>query len=95
MDEAVAAGARVELGGRFDAATRYVAPTILTGVTPDMAIMREEIFGPILPVLGYDARADVIRQIQARDKPLALYVFGRDEAAVGEILAQTTAGGPS
>jgi aldehyde dehydrogenase (NAD+) len=55
--------------------------------------MGEEIFGPILPVLTYQAFDEVAPFITARDKPLALYVFGRDEARIEALLATTTAGG--
>jgi aldehyde dehydrogenase (NAD+) len=54
--------------------------------------MREEIFGPILPVLAYDSLADALRIIQSRPKPLALYVFSKDRAPLEQVLSQTSAG---
>jgi len=72
---------------------RKFPPTVLTGVTPDMKIMQEEIFGPLLPVLGYDAASEPIDFINGRDRPLALYWFGTDEAARDEVLARTVSGG--
>jgi aldehyde dehydrogenase (NAD+) len=93
LDDTVGAGAKVEIGGVTDAEERYIAPTVLTGVAPDAAVMREEIFGPILPVLTYQAFDEVAPFITARDKPLALYVFGRDEDRIEALLANTTAGG--
>lgn len=93
LDDTVKSGARIELGGEVDAAERYIAPTILTNVSPDSAVMAEEIFGPILPILTYRHLDEVAPFITARDKPLALYVFGEDEHAVDSIIATTTAGG--
>ncbi|MBL9017694.1 MAG: aldehyde dehydrogenase family protein [Myxococcales bacterium] len=93
LDDSVAQGARVEVGGQTDAQDRYIAPTVLTNVTGDTAIMSEEIFGPILPILTYKSIDDVAPFITARDKPLALYVFGEDERRVDRLIAETTAGG--
>ena len=93
LDDTVARGAKIELGGQRDATERYLAPTVLTGVTPDAPIMTEEIFGPILPILTYQQLADVPAFVTARDKPLALYVFGNDRHAIDTVIAGTTAGG--
>lgn len=90
--DAVAKGAAVEFGGRFDAQSRYAAPTLLTGVRPDMAIMGEEIFGPILPVLAYDSLDEAIELVRERPKPLSLYIFGRDSESAERLLASTTSG---
>ena len=67
---------KVAVGGEHDADTRYIAPTVLTGVKPDAAVMHEEIFGPILPVLAVRQLDDAIAFVNDRPKPLALYVFG-------------------
>jgi coniferyl-aldehyde dehydrogenase len=72
---------------------RKFAPTLLTGVTADMAVMREEIFGPILPIETYASLDDAIARINARPRPLALYMFGGDRRARGRVLERTTAGG--
>jgi aldehyde dehydrogenase (NAD+) len=93
LGDTVGAGARIEIGGVSDAQERYLAPTVLTGVTPGSAVMSEEIFGPILPILTYKAIDEVAAFIAARDKPLALYVFGRDGDRIDAIIANTTAGG--
>jgi len=93
LADTVAGGARVEIGGATSAAERYIEPTVLTGVRPDAPIMSEEIFGPILPVLTYDAFDEVAPFIMARDKPLALYVFGTDRARIDALIDRTAAGG--
>jgi aldehyde dehydrogenase (NAD+) len=92
VEDAVAKGAKLELGGVFDAAERYAAPTLLTGVTPAMSIMDEEIFGPILPVLSCDSVDEALGFVNSRPKPLALYVFAADRKSAEAVLARTTSG---
>ncbi len=93
LDDTIASGANVAFGGTTDATDRYIAPTLLTNVTPDSAIMSEEIFGPILPILTYKSFDEVAPFITARDKPLALYVFSENEDRIDSVLTSTTAGG--
>jgi coniferyl-aldehyde dehydrogenase len=97
LAEAAAKGATIMQGARPDDAAwkgkRKFPPTIVTGVTPDMAIMQEEIFGPVLPVMGYRDAAEPIAFINRRDRPLALYWFGKDEAAREAVLSRTVSGG--
>ncbi len=85
-------GARVVFGGHFDAAARFASPTVLADVTPDMPLMQEEIFGPVLPVLTYSDLGEVIQLIRANDKPLALYHFTRDAAAQARVTRETSSG---
>jgi len=75
------------------APTRQLAPRLLLDVDDGMRIMREEIFGPLLPILPYDSLAQAIDYVNARDRPLALYWFGRDRAGREQVLARTIAGG--
>ena len=72
---------------------RKFPPTLVLGATPEMAIMREEIFGPLLPVVGYKEAGEPVCWINAHDRPLALYWFGKDEAARDEVLTRTVSGG--
>jgi coniferyl-aldehyde dehydrogenase len=72
---------------------RKFPPTILVGATPDMTIMQEEIFGPVLPIVGTRSAEEPVAYINAHDRPLALYWFGRDNAARDEVLARTVSGG--
>ncbi|MDA9432618.1 coniferyl aldehyde dehydrogenase [Bradyrhizobium sp. CCBAU 51627] len=74
-------------------AHRKFPPTLIVGATEDMAVMQEEIFGPVLPVLAIREPADAIAFINRRDRPLALYWFGRDSDARDEVLARTVSGG--
>lgn len=93
FDDAVEKGAKVAVGGTFDEADLTVHPTMLTDVTPQMKILQEEIFAPLLPVMTYDALDQAIGYIEARDKPLALYVFSDNEANVQKVLDRTSSGG--
>jgi aldehyde dehydrogenase (NAD+) len=83
----------VVTGGDTDVTARYVAPTVLRGVSPDAPVMGEEIFGPILPVLAMPSIDDSIQFVNRRPKPLALYVFAEDDEAVDQVLEQTSSGG--
>jgi len=84
---------RVVHGGRVDAAQRYLEPTILADVDPGSAVMSEEIFGPVLPVLEVPSVDEAIRFVVEREKPLALYVFAEDGEVVDRVLDRTSAGG--
>ena len=92
VDRSVAVGATVEVGGAADGPSRYVSPTVLSGVKPDMPIMEGEIFGPVLPVMTYQKREEVYAHLQAGGKPLALYIFSQDKRAVEDIFQNTTSG---
>jgi aldehyde dehydrogenase (NAD+) len=76
-----------------DAGQRYVAPTLLDRVPADAHIMQEEIFGPLLPILPFSRLDDVIAGINARPKPLALYVYGRSREEIARVLERTSSGG--
>ncbi len=83
----------VAFGGTHDVSVRYLAPTVLTGVKPDAAVMDEEIFGPILPVLAYEHLDEAVAFVNDRPKPLALYVFGSKATSIDRVIEQTSAGG--
>jgi coniferyl-aldehyde dehydrogenase len=72
---------------------RKFPPTIIVGATPGMTVMQEEIFGPLLPIMATSDAADSISWINRHDRPLALYWFGKDDAARDEVLARTVSGG--
>lgn len=84
---------QVAVGGQHDESDRYIAPTILTDVAPDAPVMADEIFGPILPVLKVSGAEEAISFINARAKPLALYVFSSDRGFADRILERTSSGG--
>ena len=95
--DAAAKGARVLQPAKADdpnwKAKRKFPPTIVIGATPEMGLMQEEIFGPVLPVMGYKDDKEPIAFINKGDRPLALYWFGRNSAARDAVLTQTVSGG--
>lgn len=83
----------IVIGGQSDEASLFIAPTVLKNVPDDAPVMRDEIFGPILPVLRVPGIDDAIRYVNAHDKPLALYVFSSDEQTQQRVLSSTSSGG--
>jgi len=77
----------------LDAERRRLPPVALTGVTDSMRVMQEEIFGPLLPVVGYDSIDEAIAYVNARPRPLALYYFGAADTDLDAVLARTVSGG--
>jgi aldehyde dehydrogenase (NAD+) len=80
------------IGGQCDANDRYIAPTVLTDVETDSAIMQEEIFGPVLPMVRAESLEEAIAFIRAGDKPLAAYLFTDDKGAERKFLEQVSCG---
>ena len=96
LDEARGRGAEVVTlvpGAAPDPATRRFPPTIVLGAPADCRLLREEIFGPILPVIGYDSFDAALAYVNARPRPLALYCFDRDGGRIERVLTETVAGG--
>lgn len=83
---------KILVGGRTDAADRYIEPTLLAEVDPASPVMQEEIFGPVLPMLPFDDIGEAVALVNDREKPLALYYFGPEKAG-REILLRTSSGG--
>lgn len=84
---------KVVMGGLANDLSLQIEPTVLEDITWEMTVMQEEIFGPILPVLTYDSLEEVIGLIQARPKPLALYVFSEDKKVQDTLLERISFGG--
>ncbi|MEJ8606052.1 aldehyde dehydrogenase [Riemerella anatipestifer] len=82
----------IYLGGEVDSSQKYIAPTIINNVEPHFAIMQEEIFGPLLPVITFDHIDEPISYINQHEKPLALYYFGKTKTAK-EVISKTSSGG--
>ncbi|MCF6278792.1 MAG: aldehyde dehydrogenase [Flavobacteriaceae bacterium] len=80
-------------GGVINASTRFISPTILTNVSLDNTIMKDEIFGPILPVISYSNLDEIISKIKARPKPLSLYIFTKNKTIRDKILHEISFGG--
>lgn len=83
---------KVVYGGQTNAPERFIAPTILDRIKPDDAIMQDEIFGPLLPVMTFSSMNEVYSYLASQEKPLAFYYFGKNKKAK-EVLANSTSGG--
>ncbi len=92
-DAALDAGAQLHPLADGNAAARRFAPTIVTGAPAHLALMREEIFGPLLPLVPYDTLDEAIAYINARPRPLALYLYDEDRRAIERVTQETIAGG--
>ena len=97
VTDAAAKGAKILQPAKADdpnwKARRKFPPTIVVGATSDMTVMQEEIFGPVLPVLGYRDAGETIAYVNKHDRPLALYWFGRNSTARDQVLTHTVSGG--
>ena len=92
--EASKAAGDLVSGGAYDLPSKYVQPTIVHATTQS-AVMQEEIFGPILPILEYDDIGAVIDYVNSQNKPLSLYIFSTNENLQQRILNSTSSGGVS
>lgn len=84
---------KVILGGKGDAAKNKIEPTVMTGVTESDAVMKEEIFGPIMPIMTYDNLDELLRKEQRKPSPLALYIFSENRANIKRIQTVLRYGG--
>ncbi|MGX1638740.1 aldehyde dehydrogenase family protein [Sphingobacterium sp. NPDC055431] len=92
LDSAKQLGANIIAGGKTDGRTKYIAPTVITNVAANNPLMTEEIFGPILPIVYYAQIQEAIDFINAKEKPLALYVFSKDSNFNKHIIRNSSAG---
>ena len=83
---------KIIFGGDVDISQRYISPTIIEEIEPQYPVMREEIFGPLLPIMTFDNINEPIEYVNAHEKPLAFYYFGSN-AKAKEILGKTSSGG--
>jgi coniferyl-aldehyde dehydrogenase len=96
LDDAAKKGARVISlvpGATFNDSLRKIPPHLVLDVTDDMTIMREEIFGPLLPIKTYRSLDEVLAYVNAKDRPLGLYIFTDDKATEDKVLYGTISGG--
>ena len=93
LSDAKTRGARLLPSHQETLSGRKLSPHLLLDVTDEMAVMREEIFGPLLPIVGYTRVEEALDYINKHERPLALYWFGQDAAAQQQVMEQTHAGG--
>jgi aldehyde dehydrogenase (NAD+) len=93
VDDALEKGARLDFGGDFDLSTQTILPTVLSNIPSDTKLMQTEIFGPILPIVAYKDLTEAIAIVNAKSKPLALYIFSNNRRNIKSIIKNTSAGG--
>ena len=93
IEDARERGGKVVFGGAVDVAAHVVSPTVMEDVPAAARIMHEEIFGPALPIIVYDRVEEVIDRINAAPKPLAMYIWTKDQRAADHLIENTSAGG--
>jgi aldehyde dehydrogenase (NAD+) len=93
LEDATARGARTLDGGGVDESTCFVQPTLLDQIPADAKIMEEEIFGPLLPIIGFADLDEVIAKVNEGPKPLAFYIYSQSNANIEKTLTQITSGG--
>lgn len=92
LDDAILKGASLEFGGKSAESTCYIEPTVISGIKEDMEVYKEEIFGPILPILTFSKIDEAIDLINSKPKPLALYYFGNDSSNSKKVIEETSSG---
>ncbi len=92
LNQAKELGATVEIGGKTEKNSLFIAPTVLSDVSLDSQIMREEIFGPLMPIITYKNLDDAIGFIKDREKPLALYLFSYNKVSQKRMTEETSSG---
>ncbi|KAM9318397.1 aldehyde dehydrogenase family 3 member A2-like isoform 1-T2 [Pholidichthys leucotaenia] len=85
-------GSTVAVGGDIDESQCYIAPTVLKNVTGDSRVMKEEIFGPLLPIITVNGVDEAIQFINDREKPLVVYIFSHDNRIIKRVIAETSSG---
>lgn len=92
IEDAKARGAKVLHGGLVDVADHFVSPTLLGDIPPQARIMDEEIFGPVLPIIAFKGIDEVIDKVNAAPKPLALYIWSKNDEVVDRVIERTSTG---
>ena len=92
LENAKGMGAKVVAGGNTDRSKRFIAPTVLCDVSIDSLVMKEEIFGPLMPIVTYKTMDEAIGFINKREKPLALYLFSYNKKNQKRLTEETSSG---
>ena len=92
LEDAISKGAEVYLGGKNNEKDNFIEPTLLTNVTDEMQVMKDEIFGPLLPILPFSDQEKVVASINAGEKPLSLYIFSKSREFEEYIIQNTSSG---
>jgi aldehyde dehydrogenase (NAD+) len=92
IQDSVSKGAKVVFGGKTDTKNSFIEPTLVSEVPEDSALMQNEIFGPVLPIISYKNLDEAIAKINEGEKPLALYIYSKSEKNIELIMNNTRAG---
>ncbi len=93
IDDAVANGAYIAVGGNGRKEDKYIAPTVIENASFESELMKNEIFGPVLPIFPYQKISEPLAYIRANEKPLALYIYSQNKSNINQIITETRAGG--
>jgi len=93
MENAIDNDIKIEGGGNMNSEDDFIEPTIVSNVNREMALMKEEIFGPVLPIMTYTNLDKVVKEIAAEEKPLALYIYSKNRKNINFVINNTRAGG--
>ena len=86
-------GAKIEVGGETEASTQFIAPILISNLSEESTLLNQEIFGPILPIVTYNSLEEAIAYINAKERPLALYIYSKTRSTIQHIIKKTKAGG--
>jgi aldehyde dehydrogenase (NAD+) len=93
LENANSLDAEIEIGGEVDANSKYIAPTLVSNLKDKATLLEDEIFGPILPIITYKTLDEAIIYINAKERPLALYIYSKSRANIKKVIQNTRAGG--
>lgn len=93
LENAKSLNGKIEVGGDADPNLKFIAPTIISNLPEDAALLEEEIFGPILPIVTYNTLDEAIAYINTKERPLALYMYSKNRANTNKVIENTRAGG--
>ena len=93
IENAESLNATIEVGGQLHSGSKYIAPTIVSNLKDEATLLKEEIFGPILPIVTYNTLEEAIDYINSKERPLALYIYSKSNANTKKVIQNTRAGG--
>jgi aldehyde dehydrogenase (NAD+) len=93
INDGISKDGNVHVGGNYNEAEKYIAPTIMSDLNDDATLLQDEIFGPILPIVTYKNLNEALDYINAKESPLALYIYSKNKANIKTVLNNTKSGG--
>jgi len=92
LDDAISKNGIIEVGGTYNGEDYFFEPTLISGLSENASVLQDEIFGPILPMVTYKTIQEAVEFINTKEKPLALYIFSKNQKVIEFILKNTRAG---